>query len=74
MPSAPLLEELMWSIGQIIGDNEITRIGLLLQAGQAYYVSFQARNMAGLWSPVGVSNPVVNGSGLNFIYLPLIIK
>lgn len=51
---------------------EITRTGLLLQSDQAYYVSFQARNLSGLWSVPGVSNGVVNGAELNFVYLPAI--
>ena len=41
--------------------TEITRTGLLLQPDQPYYVSFQARNPGGLWSPIGVSNAVTNG-------------
>lgn len=52
--------------------TEISRTGLLLQPDQAYYVSFQARNLAGLWSPIGVSNAVVNGAGWNFIFLPAV--
>ncbi len=39
------------------------RTNLNLLAGQTYYVSAQARNAGGLWSPVGVSSGVVAGAG-----------
>lgn len=55
--------------------TEITHTGLLMQPGQSYYVSFQARNIGGLWSPVGVSNPIVNGlpnTSPQKLFLPLI--
>lgn len=45
-----------------IASPSITRTGLSLLPDQPYYVSFMARNLAGLWSPVGVSNGVVNGN------------
>ena len=54
-----------------ISQNQITHTGLTLLPDQAYYVSFQARNEGGLWSPIGVSNAVVNGAGLKSLYLPL---
>ncbi|HOZ38953.1 MAG TPA: hypothetical protein PLH64_09435, partial [Anaerolineaceae bacterium] len=54
-----------------INQSEVTHTGLSLLPDQGYYVSFQARNEGGLWSPVGVSNPVVNGAGLKNLYLPL---
>ena len=57
-----------------ISQNRITHTGLSLLPDQAYYVSFQARNEGGLWSPVGVSNPVVNGAGLKNLYMPLITR
>ncbi len=58
-----------------VATAEFTRDNLLLQQNQAYYVSFQARNVGGLWSPVGVSNPVVNGlpdTPIQALFLPLI--
>ena len=55
-------------------DAEITHTGLSLLKDQAYYVSFIARNVGGLWSPVGISNPVVNGSSFKFIFLPVITR
>ena len=54
-----------------ISQNQVTHTGLSLLPEQGYYVSFQARNEGGLWSPIGVSNPVVNGAGLKNLYLPL---
>jgi hypothetical protein len=62
-----------YAIGTTIGGTDvvnwtnsatavITRTGLNLLAGQTYYVSIMARNTAGLWSPVGISNAVSNGS------------
>jgi len=57
-----------------ISQNQITHTGLSLLPDQPYYVSFQARNEGGLWSPVGVSNPVVNGAELERLYLPLITR
>ena len=57
-----------------ISQNQVTHTGLSLLSDQAYYVSFQARNEGGLWSPVGVSNPVVNGAELKSIYLPLTLR
>jgi subtilisin family serine protease len=55
-----------------ISASEITHAGLTLMPDQAYYVSFQARNLAGLWSPIGVSNAVVNGASFNYVYLPTV--
>ncbi len=57
-----------------ISQNQVTHTGLSLLPDQAYYVSFQARNEGGLWSPIGVSNPVVNGAELKSIYLPLTLR
>jgi len=54
-----------------ISQNQVTHTGLSLLLDQPYYVSFQARNEGGLWSPIGVSNPVINGAGLKSLYLPL---
>jgi hypothetical protein len=50
---------------------DITRTGLLLQPGQTYFISFKARNAAGLWSPPGVSNAVINGKAM-LLYLLVI--
>lgn len=57
-----------------VGRNttSVTRYGLLLVAGQAYYVTVAARNAQGLWSQNGVSNPVLAGVNMSYIYLPLI--
>ncbi len=48
-----------------IATNTVTRTGLSLQENQAYYVSFMAQNLGGLWSPVGISNAVINGDFTN---------
>jgi thermitase len=39
------------------------RSGLNLLVGQIYYVSVQARNAGGLWSPVSTSSGIVAGAG-----------
>jgi len=57
-----------------ISKNQVTHTGLSLLPDQGYYVSFQARNEGGLWSPIGVSNPVVNGAKLNNLYLPMTLR
>lgn len=55
-------------------DAEIIHTGLSLLQDQAYYVSVIARNVGGLWSSVGISNPVVNGMSFNYIFLPVITR
>jgi len=57
-----------------ISQNQVTHTGLSLLLDQPYYVSFQACNEGGLWSPIGVSNPVINGAELERLYLPLITR
>ncbi|RPJ02889.1 MAG: hypothetical protein EHM39_00840, partial [Chloroflexi bacterium] len=54
----------------------ITRTGLSLIEGQSYYVTVQARNAGGLWSPSAVSPAVVAGvaSGPKRIALPLLMR
>jgi len=59
--------------GAGVATTIFTRTGLSLLAGETYYVSVQARNAGGLWSPVGISNPLIAGQITNpirTIYLP----
>jgi hypothetical protein len=52
----------------------LTRGGLTLVPGQPYYVAVKARNAAGLWSEPGVSAGVIDGAGLRFGYMPLVLR
>lgn len=62
---------------------QITRNGLTLIPGQAYFVQVQAQNATGLWSQAGVSNPIVAGGGIQppplpdidqKLYLPAVLR
>lgn len=43
------------TLASLAAVSELQRSGLGLTAGRTYYVSFQARNTGGLWSPIAVS-------------------
>jgi hypothetical protein len=48
-------------------DTEVTHTGLSLAAGKTYYIAVKAKNGAGAWSNVGVSDGIaVPGSGLPY--------
>jgi subtilisin family serine protease/N-acetylneuraminic acid mutarotase len=51
----------------------VVRSGLNLLAGQRYYFSVKARNMAGLWSPAA-SAPFLAGLECQRVYLPLVLR
>jgi len=70
-----LITTYRYAIGTTPGNNDVinwteitltnvTRTGLNLQPDQPYFLSFQVRNVGGIWGDVGISNPVVNGSSL----------
>lgn len=59
------------------GTTSVNVTGLTLVEGQSYYGAVQAQNNSGLWSEVGVSNPVVAGEETviqQYIYLPLVLR
>lgn len=59
------------------GTTSLTLNGLLLTKGQTYYASVAAQNLSGLWSQVGVSNPVVAGTKTVInrkVFLPLAVR
>jgi subtilisin family serine protease len=54
-----------------------TITNLMLQYGKTYYAVVSAQNNSGLWSAIGVSNPVIAGTVTvlpTFIYIPLITR
>ena len=57
--------------------TSVNLTGLLLVEGQTYYAAVQAQNLSGLWSEVGVSNPVIAGQETviyTVVTLPLVIR
>jgi hypothetical protein len=57
-----------------ISTTQMTRSGLGLAAGKPYWVSVQARNAGGLWSPVGDSSFVAGQLSLRKLYLPVTVR
>lgn len=55
------------------GGTSLTRSGLGLVEGQQYWLTVQARNAGGLWSPSGYS-AFTAGQGLNRVFLPLVMR
>jgi lysophospholipase L1-like esterase len=51
-----------------VGTNtSVTRTGLSLTYGQMYYISVKAKNGAGVWSDVGISDGIVPARSVSFI-------
>jgi thermitase len=57
----------------VTSDDSLTRSGLGLVEGQQYWLSVQARNAGGLWSPSGYS-AFIAGRPYPRIYLPLVVR
>jgi len=56
--------------------SEVTRTGLSLTPGQAYYFTIAARNAGGLWSESGFSNRIVAGVAtvIHKVYAPIAFR
>jgi hypothetical protein len=57
----------------VTSDDSLTRSGLGLVEGQRYWLSVQARNAGGLWSPSGYS-AFIAGRPYARIFLPLVVR
>jgi hypothetical protein len=57
----------------VTSNDSLTRSGLGLVEGQQYWLSVQARNAGGLWSPSGYS-AFIAGRPYSKVFLPLVVR